>query len=328
MKKKISIITACYNEELNIEAVHEAIKRVMTALPMYDYEHVFADNCSTDATPSLLEKIAANDKHVKVIFNLNNYGPSRSGANALFRTTGDAIIGMPCDLQEPPEMIPLFLDKWEEGHKVVWGQRTNIRTGGFFIGICRKTYYKMIMAMSESEEIEGCTGYGVLDREVADHLKWIGDPEPFFRNAITAIGYKPFLIPYEQKPRRSGQSNYNFFRYLNTAMTSLIATTKLPLRFATFLGLLTAAGSFTAGLTYLVMKLIHWETFNAGVAPLVVGLFFLGGVQLICVGIVGEYVGAVLTRVKRRPLVIERKSINFDADRSLQGAVNDGEALR
>lgn len=316
MKKKVSIVTACYNEELNVVALHEAVKQIMESLPNYEYEHIFSDNCSTDSTPAHLEKIASNDKRVKVIFNLKNYGPSRSAANALFRATGDAIIGLPCDFQEPPEMIPLFLEKWEEGNMVVWGQRSNIRTGGFRAGIFRKIYYKMIQSMSESEEVEGCTAYGVLDREVMDFLKWMDDPEPFFRNAVTAIGYKPLLIPYEQKPRRAGQSSYNFSRYLNTALTSLIATTKLPLRFATYLGLLTATGSFIAGLTYLVFKLIHWKTFSAGVAPLVVGLFFLGGVQLICIGIVGEYVGAVLTRVKRRPLVIERGSLNFDSEKT------------
>jgi len=312
MKKKISIVTPCYNEALNIEAMHLAIKRIMEDLSKYDYEHIFADNCSTDETPELLEHIAASDKNVKVVFNMINYGPSRSIANALFRTTGDAVIGVPCDFQEPPEMIPLFLEKWEEGHKVVWGQRRNLRTGGFRIGIFRMLYYKMVRGMSESVEIEGCTGYGVLDREVLNHLKWIGDPEPFFRNAVTAMGYKPYLIPYEQKARRAGKSSFTFLRYLNTALTSLIATTKLPLRFATILGLLTASGSFIAALVYLVLKIINWQNFDAGVAPLVVGLFFLGGVQLICIGIVGEYVGAVLTRVKRRPLVIERKSLNFD----------------
>lgn len=311
LKKKISIVTSCFNEEENVEAMHEAIRGIMDKLSQYDYEHIFADNCSTDHTAELLEKIVAEDNHVKVIFNLKNYGPDCSGANLIFRTTGDAVIGVACDFQDPPEMIPLFLEKWEEGNKVVWGQRENINTGGI-TGACRQVYYRLIKLLSESEEIEGCTGYGVMDREVIEYLRWMDDPEPFFRNAVTALGYKPHLILYEQQKRRAGKSSYNFFLYLDTALTSLVATTKIPLRIATYLGVLTAMGSILISLTYLVLKLTHWNTFSAGSAPLVIGLFFLGSVQLICIGIVGEYVGAVLKRVRRRPLVVERKTANFE----------------
>lgn len=316
MKKKISIVTSCFNEEENVEAMHEAIRGIMDKLSQYDYEHIFADNCSTDHTAELLEKIAAEDNHVKVILNLKNYGPDCSGANLIFRTNGDAVIGVACDFQDPPEMIPEFLQKWEEGNKVVWGKRININTGGI-IGLCRKVYYRIIKLLSESEEIEGCTGYGVMDREVIEYLRWMNDPEPFFRNAVTALGYKPYLISYEQKERRAGKSSYNFFRYFSTAMMSLVATTKIPLRFATYLGVFTSMGSIIVGLIYFVLKLTQWNTFTAGTAPMVIGLFFLGSVQLICIGIVGEYVGAVLARVRRRPLVIERKALNFEDGKKL-----------
>ena len=312
-KKKISILSACYNEEENIRPLYEAIKRAMSEFPEYDYEQIFADNCSTDRSAEVMEEIAAEDHNIKVVLNLRNYGPNRSGVNILRLTTGDAVISMASDFQDPPEMIPILVRKWAEGNKVVWCQRMK-SNGKRGIGWLRKLYYKIIKLVSESDEYEGCTGFGIYDKEVIDWIRWMDDPEPFVRNEVTALGYKPVLIPFEQQKRRAGRSSYNFMRYFDDAIISMIASSRKPLRFVTYLGLFTAVLSVVVALVYLVLKLVNWYNFNAGMAPLVIGLFFLGAVQLICLGVVGEYVGAVLLRVKKRPLVVARKMINFDRE--------------
>lgn len=312
-KKMVSILNACYNEAENIPVMYKTITGIMEQLPQYDYEFLVADNCSTDNSAALLEALAAKDRRVKVILNQRNFGADRSGANLFYHASGDVVVALASDFQDPPEMIPLFLEKWEEGHKVVWGQREKTKSGFFQEGV-RKLYYKIIKSMSEVQEIERCTGFGCYDREVVDWFKWIDDPDPFMRNTVTSLGYQPYLIPYEQKKRRAGKSSYNFFRYLDTALISMLATTKVPLRMVTYLGMVAAGVSILVGLVYLVLKLIYWNQFNAGIAPLAVGLFFLGAVQLICVGVVGEYVGAILTRVRRRPLVVARKKINFEQE--------------
>lgn len=313
MKKKITILSGCFNEEENLESFCAEIKKIMDALPQYDWEQLIAENGSTDHSAEILEKIASRDSHVKVIFNLKNYGPDRSGTNLLYHASGDAVICLASDFQDPPEMIPEFIKKWEEGNKVVWGQREKTKEK-FLTEMMRKTYYKLIKSMSESVEYERCTGFGLYDREVVDWIKWIDDPEPFIRNIVTSLGYTPYLLPCERRQRRAGRSSYSFFGYLNDALLSMITSTKMPLRFATYLGGIVAMVSFLIGVVYLVMKLLRWYEFDAGMAPLVVGLFFLGAVQLICIGIVGEYVGAVLTRVRRRPLVVARKMMNFQED--------------
>lgn len=311
MKKKITILSGCFNEEENLELFCAEVKKIMEGLPQYDWEQLIAENGSTDRSAEILEDIASRDHHVKVIFNLKNYGPDRSGVNLLYHATGDAVICLASDFQDPPEMIPAFIEKWEEGNKVIWGQRQKTRER-VLMRLARKAYYKLIKSMSESVEYERCTGFGLYDREVVDWIKWIDDPEPFIRNLVTSIGYTPYLLPYERKQRRAGRSSYHFFSYLNDALLSMITSTKMPLRFATYLGGIVALLSFAIGLVYLVLKIVRWYEFDAGTAPMTVGLFFLGAVQLICIGIVGEYVGAVLTRVRRRPLAVARKMMNFD----------------
>ena len=312
-KKKISILSACYNEEENIRPLYEAIKNAMSEFPEYDYEQIFADNCSIDRSAQIMEEIAAQDRRIKVVLNLRNYGPNRSGVNILRLTTGDAVISMASDFQDPPEMIPILVRKWAEGNKVVWCQRTK-SNGKRGTGWLRKLYYKIIKLVSESEEYEGCTGFGIYDKEVIDWIRWMDDPEPFVRNEVTALGYKPVLIPFEQQQRRAGRSSYNFMRYFDDAIISMIASSRKPLRLVTYLGMLTALLSVIVAIVYLVLKLVNWYNFNAGMAPLVIGLFFLGAVQLICLGVVGEYVGAVLLRVKKHPLVVAKKMINFDQE--------------
>lgn len=322
-KKLISILNSCYNEAENILLMYETITNIMKELPQYDYEYLLADNCSTDNSAALMEELAAKDKRVKVILNQRNVGADRSSANLFYHASGDAIIALASDFQDPPEMIPIFLQKWEEGHKVVWGQRIKTQNGAFQESV-RKLYYKIIQSMSEAQEIERCTGFGCYDREVVDWFKWIDDPEPFMRNVVTSLGYTPYLIPFEQRKRRAGKSSYNFFSYLDTALVSMLSTTKVPLRLVTYWGMFTAGVSALVAIIYFILKLIYWNQFNAGIAPLAVGLFFLGAVQLICIGVVGEYVGAILTRVRRRPMAVARKKINFEEKQNSQNCTSAG----
>lgn len=314
MKKKISILSACYNEEENILPLYLRIKEIMGKMPQYEYEHLFADNCSTDRSAEIMEKIAEGDKHVKVILNLKNYGAERSGTNLMLSATGDAIISMASDFQDPPEMIPQFIEAWAAGNKVVWGQRNGTKANHLMEGV-RRLYYRIISVLSESDEYERCTGFGIYDKEVIDWIRWMNDPEPFVRNAVTSLGYKPFLIPYEQQKRRAGKSKYNILRYFDTAITSMVNSTRKPLRIVTYLGIISAFLSFIAGIVYFVFKLMYWDSFELGIAPIVIGFFFLTAIQLICLGVVGEYVGVALLNVKKRPLVIPRKLINFDDDK-------------
>jgi len=313
MKKLISIISGCYNEEANLPIYYEMISKIMDSLPQYDFECLIADNCSEDRSDEILEEIAQKDKRFKIVFNLKNYGPGRSGANILYRAKGDAVICLASDLQDPPEMIPDFLKKWEEGNKIVWGQREDSKEM-WLMETIRCVYYRIISLISESEEIERANGFGLYDREVVDWIKKAGDPVPYVRNLVTELGYRPCVIPYTRRKRTGGKSSYNFFRYVEDAMTAMVTTSRLPLRMASYLGFLAAGGSLLAALIYLIYKLIHWHDFNAGIAPMIIGLFFLGAVQLICIGIVGEYIGDILARIKHHPIVIERKTLNFDED--------------
>lgn len=327
MKKLISIMSGCYNEEANLPAYYETISKIMDSLPQYDFECLIADNCSKDRSAEILEEIAQKDKRFKIVFNLKNYGPDRSGANLFYRTKGDAVICLASDLQDPPEMIPVFLKKWEEGNKIVWGQREKSEEM-WLMEMTRCVYYRIISCISENEEIERANGFGLYDREVVDWIKMAGDPVPYVRNLVTELGYHPCVIPYTRRARAGGESSYNFFRYVGDAMAAMVTTSRLPLRMATYLGFIAAGGSLAVSLVYLIYKLSHWNDFNVGIAPLIIGLFFLGAVQLICIGIVGEYIGDILLRVKHRPMVIERKLLNFDEhDSEKATAVSSMETL-
>ena len=311
--KKISLFTPCYNEEGNVRQLYEKVTEVMRQLPQYEYEYVLIDNCSTDNTRTILREIAAQDKRVKVIMNVKNFGPSRSGSYGFFQTSGDVSICFACDFQDPPELIPEFIKKWEEGYKVVWGKKKGSEENKIMY-LVRKLYYKIIKSMAESEQYEDVTGFGLYDKQVMDLMRKCNDPTPNFRNLIADFGYEVGMVEYHQPARRAGKSSYNFFRYFNTAMTSMITTSKLPLRMATTVGLMVAMLSFVVGLVYLVLKLMFWNSFNIGLAPLVIGMFFLGAVQIIFIGIVGEYVGEILTRLMDRPRVVESERINFEEE--------------
>jgi polyisoprenyl-phosphate glycosyltransferase len=307
--KMISIITPCFNEEDNVDELYERIRQVMLASD-YEYEHIFIDNASSDNTADKLRSLAKQDKNVKVILNTRNFGHIRSPVHALFQATGDAVIAMASDLQDPPEQIPEFLKKWEMGYPVVVGVKEKTEASALF-HILRTTYYRFLRILSDVDLIENFTGFGLYDRKVIDVIKEIDDPYPYFRGLISDLGFETAKIAFTQQRRKRGISKNNFYTLYDLAMLGLTNFTKVPLRLATMFGFLSAALSFLIGLAYLIYKLIYWYQFQLGSAPLVIGLFFLGSVQLLFLGIVGEYIGAIFTQVMKRPLVIEKERINF-----------------
>jgi glycosyltransferase involved in cell wall biosynthesis len=307
--KLISIITPCFNEEENVQELHERIAQVMTRLN-YDYEHILIDNASTDQTVEILKEISAKDQHVKVIVNTRNFGQIRSPYHALLQTRGAAVVCMAADLQDPPERIPEFIKQWEEGYKVVVGVKTRSEESWLFYFL-RTIYYRVARRLSDVPLIENFTGFGIYDRVVVEALREINDPYPYFRGQIADLGYQRAEIEFTQPRRKRGVTKNNFYTLYDIAMLGLTGYTKVPLRIATMFGVLSAVISFLIGLIYLIYKLIFWYQFSLGSAPLVIGLFFLGSVQLMFLGIVGEYIGAIYTQVVHRPLVIEKERINF-----------------
>lgn len=309
--KHISVMTPCYNEEGNIQNIYQEVRKQFDRLPQYTYEHIFIDNCSTDKSRQILRELAGKDKNVKVILNARNFGPNRSGTYGMLQATGDALICIVCDLQDPPEMIPVFLQKWEEGYKVVMGQKTKSKEN-FLMFQVRKLYYKIMELLSETEQLENVTGYGLYDKEVLKTIRWMDDPDPYIRGLITEWGYKWCLVEYTQRKREKGKSSYNFNSYFDFAITGLTHVSKKPLRIVTLAGIGMSVVSFVFAVIYLVMKLVYWDSFEMGMAPVLIGMFLLGSGQLACIGVIGEYIGAILTRITRRPMVIEEERINFD----------------
>lgn len=309
----ISIITPCYNEEENVSELIERVRKVMATLPEYDYEHIFADNCSTDGTLAKLKEFAKDDKRIKIIENLRNYGPLRSDLHAKYQMSGEVCIGLVSDLQDPPEMIPEFLEKWKEGYQVVLAQKTGSKEKKrmYFM---RKLYYKIIKDFADVPVYEQVTGFGLYSREVIETIKALEEPEPSIRHLVAELGFKTAFIPYVQPIRKHGKSSYGFFKYLDYAISSLVNTSRAPLRLTTYCGFIFSFVSFIFALVYLVMKLILWNDFNAGMAPMLISMFFIGGIVLMFLGVIGEYLGEVLKRVEKRPLVIERERVNFDED--------------
>ena len=306
---KISFCIACYNEVNNVRELVERITLVMSK-EQYEYEIIFSDNASTDGTQDVLREMAKIDKRIKVIINNRNYGPRKSPRNALRHTTGDAVIGLAADLQDPPELIPQFLREWENGYKLVYGQKKNSEEG-FVKYKLRTLFYNIIALFSQTPQYKHISGISLNDGKVLEEMLR-ADPDISFRNMIAELGYPVKLIPYKQNKRKSGKSSYNVARYFNFAMDSLISTSTAPLRVATVLGCIMSFLSFLVGIIYLVMKLKHWHQFTMGTAPMVIGMFFLGSVQLLFIGLVGEYVGAVLRKVTKQLPVIEKELINFD----------------
>ena len=310
-RKKISICSGAYNEGGNIQLFYDRILAQLKKFPEYDYEFIIADNKSTDDTRAVMRRIAAADKNFKCIFNANNFGAPRSGYNTYLQCTGDAMIGLCTDLQDPPEMIEQFIRKWQEGYDAVCAIKKDYGNAGVMT-LARKFYYRLLDSVSEVPLIQNFHGFGLYDRKVLDAMKQFHEVVPYPRGLISEIGFKRCEIPYSQAPREHGRSSYNFFRYYDYAITGLINYSKLPLRLAVFSGFVLGFISFFIALAYLLLKLIYWDTFSFGLAPLMIGMFFFGSIQLIFIGILGEYIGAIWTHVKNKPLVIEEERINFD----------------
>ena len=309
--KKISILIPTYNEEENVHPLVKAITNIFEErLAKYDYEIVFIDNSSKDDTRAKIREMVNDNCHVKAIFNAKNFGQFNSPYYGLMQTTGECTILMCADFQDPVELIPDFIYEWEQGYKIVIGQKVTSQEGKVMYWL-RSCYYKAIKRFSDVEQIEHFTGFGLYDRDFIDILRNLDDPTPFLRGIVAELGYKIKEIPYEQQKRRAGKTSNNFYSLYDAAMLSFTSYTKIGLRIATFIGMAIAFFSIVIGIVYLILKLILWEEFVAGTAPILIGMFFLGAVQLIFLGLLGEYVLSINQRIMNRPLVIEEERIGF-----------------
>lgn len=310
--KKISIMIPCYNEKENVRSIYQAVKTVLGRdCAEYDYEILFIDNCSTDGTRDILRAICAEDKKVKAILNAKNFGQFNSPYYGILQTSGDCTITICADFQDPPEMIPRFVKEWENGYKIVCGIKTSSKENriAYFLRSC---YYKAIKKMSSVEQIEHFTGFGLYDKSFVQVLRDLKDPTPFIRGIVAELGYQRKDIEYEQPKRRAGKTHNNWYSLYDAAMLSFTSYTKVGLRLATFAGFICAGISFLVALVYLIMKLLFWNRFAAGMAPMVLGVFFMGGLQLFFIGFLGEYIMNMNARIMNRPLVIEEEQLNFE----------------
>ena len=314
--KKISIMIPCYNEVENVELMSQTVINVLNeALSQYDYELLFIDNCSTDGTRDVLERICRDNKKIKAIFNVTNFGQFNSPFHGMCQTTGDCVISMCCDFQDPVELIPRFVEEWEKGHKIVSGIKTSSKENPI-VYFLRSCYYHLIRNMSDVKLIEHFTGFGLYDKTFISLLRELNDPIPFLRGIVAEYGsgFNMIEIEYEQAKRRAGKTHNNFYTLYDAAMLSFTSYTKVGLRLATLIGFMASGISLVVALVYLVLKLVHWYNFNPGNAPMVIGIFLLGSLQLFFIGLLGEYILNINTRVINRPVVVEEKRINFDKD--------------
>lgn len=308
----ISIVTPCYNEEENVDELCRRISAVMAKFAdVYDYEHILIDNASTDGTVARLREISARDKRVKIIVNTRNFGHIRSPFHAMLQGKGDAVIGLCSDLQDPPEMIESFLKKWEEGYKIVFGVKNKSEEASLMFTI-RRLYYSLASSLSEVELIKNATGFGLYDRAVIEHFRAMEAPYPYVRGLVSELGYEIARVEYTQPRRERGITKNNFFTLYDYAMLGITTHSKLPLRLAAMMGFVMSGLSMFVAIGYLLAKLIFWESFTIGIAPVLIGIFFFASVQLFFIGVVGEYVGSIHMHVVKRPLVVEKERINFD----------------
>jgi glycosyltransferase involved in cell wall biosynthesis len=311
--KLISVVSGCYNEEENVRECYEQVKKVFQEIGRYRYEHIFIDNASKDGTAAILRQLAAQDKNVKVILNARNFGHIRSPYHAMLHARGDAVISFVSDLQDPPELIKEFLRKWEEGFLVVIAIKQDSDESPVFFAI-RKLYYEIVSRLAEIELNKNTTGFGLYDRRFIDIMAEIDDPYPYFRGLVSEIGFPVAKLPYHQPVRKRGITSNNFYRLYDMAMLGITNHSKVPLRLATMLGFAVSFLSLLVAVGYLTFKLLYWDKFSLGLAPLVVGLFFFGSVQLFFIGILGEYIGAIHTQIQKRPHVVELERINFEPE--------------
>ena len=307
---KISVVSGTFNEGENVEDIYRQVKEVFAGLPQYEYEHLFIDNASTDNTVAVLRRLAAQDPNLKVIVNARNFGPIRSWYYGMLQGTGDAVIAIASDLQDPPVLIKDFIAEWEKGYKIVLGIKNQSEESPIFFAI-RKFYYRLIKRLADVEMNENNTGFGLYDAAVISTLRQIKDPYPFFRGLICEIGFESAKVSFTQPQRKRGITKSNFYLLYDVAMLGITEHSKVPLRLAAMLGFCTSLCSLLLGVIYLLYKLVLWNSFPLGMAPIAIGLFFFASVQLFFIGILGEYIGSIQTKVLNRPLVVEKERINF-----------------
>lgn len=313
--KTISIMVPCYNEEENVEALsREIINLFQGELSGYQYELVFIDNDSSDSTRDKLRRLCNEDSNIKAIFNAKNFGQFNSPYYGILQTTGDCTILAAADFQDPIEMIPKFVKEWENGYKIVIGIKTSSKENPIMYFL-RSCYYKIIKKLSDVEQIEHFTGFGLYDKKFVEVLRQLDDPTPFLRGVVAELGFRRKEIAYEQPKRRAGKTSNNFYRLYDGAMLSITSYTKVGLRLATIFGGISSALSMVTALAYLVYKLLYWDRFSAGTAPILIGIFLLGSVQIFLIGFVGEYILTMNTRLMKRPLVVEEERINFECSK-------------
>ena len=309
--KKISILIPCYNEAENVVPMTEAVRAVMSnELAAYETELVFIDNCSTDGTRDLLRVLCAKYENVRAILNAKNFGQFNSPFYGMCRLDGDCVITICCDFQDPVSLIPQFVEKWEQGYKIVSGIKSTSREGRLMRAF-RTLYYRTIRKMSDVEQIEHFTGSGLYDRAFLEVLKTLDDPTPFLRGIVAELGFQRCDVPYVQQRRRAGKTHNNFYSLFDAAMLSVTSYTKVGLRAATISGFILSAASLVIALFYLILKLFWWNEFPAGMAPVLIGVFVFGSVQLFFIGLLGEYIMSINKRVMHRPLVVEEERLNF-----------------
>ncbi len=310
--KKISIISPCFNEEENISELYDRVLQVMDAHPEYQFELLFIDNASTDRTVERIREIIARDARVKAIVNMRNFGHIRSPYWGILQTTGDATVYLASDLQDPPELIPKFLEQWEKGWQVVLAVKPVSQTN-FLLHRLRKMYYGLLQRISDVEIIQDSTGFGLYDHKVIQELRKIRDPYPFLRGLICELGFPILTIPFAQPRRLRGITKNNFYSLFDIAMLGIISHSKVPIRLATFFGLILGLFSFCVALYYTIMKLLYWDSFPMGLAPLTIGFFLFMSLVFIFIGLLGEYIASIHTYIQQRPIVIEKERINFDS---------------
>lgn len=311
-KRVVSIVTPCYNEELNVEELAQRVRETLSAFPQYDYEHIFIDNASSDGTVVVLKRIAALDPHVRVIVNARNFGHLRSPMHAMLEADGDAVALLFADLQDPPELLGRFIEEWEKGTPVVLGIK-NRSAENKLVYWLRTRYYRLLNRLAHLESYEHFTGFGLFDRSVMEIVRSFGDQYPYFRGMIAEIGLPHTKVFYTQGVRKRGVTKNNFYTLYDLAMLGVTSVSKVPLRLFTFFGFACSGLSVLFGVGYFVYKLLYWNRFSVGVAPVVIGLFFFASVQLAFIGVLSEYIAAIHTQVLKRPLVVERERVNFES---------------
>ena len=311
--KKISLVSSCYNEEENIDSLYARVtKAIEPFCDKYEFEYILLDNGSTDNTESKLREIAAKDSRIKVILNARNFGHIRSPYYGMIQTTGDAVIYLASDLQDPPELIKDFIQKWEEGYKVVLAQKTKSEES-MLMFLVRSVYYELLSRIADDDSglVKNCTGFGLYDKKVIEIIKSMDDPYPYIRGLVCDIGFEKAFVEFTQPSRKRGITKNNFYTLYDNAMIGIVKHSKVPLRIMTFLGFGFSFLSLLIAFLYFVLKLIFWEEFSLGLAPIIISLFFFASIQLFCLGVLGEYIGAIYTRVNKKPVVVEKERINF-----------------